>query len=98
MPQYKVIAPGFFQDLYYHPEGKRKVLHTDEPFTQKNPLPSWLTEMPKETSAAKSKRKAKDKADKVKAKSDKEDIDDASLVGEGEKPSFIAKGSKVETL
>ena len=62
MPTYKVIAPGFHGDKYYHPEGKRQVLTTDKPFTKKNKMPSWLSEMPKESDALKKKREALEKA------------------------------------
>jgi len=97
MPQYKVIAPGFHESKYYHPEGKRQVLHTDKPF-KKGKLPSWLSEMPKESAALKKKREAQEasqvEADKEKVEQDKQDIDDASFLGEGEQ----ATGSNVETL
>ena len=65
MPTYKVIAPGFHGDKYYHPEGKRQVLTTDIPFTGKkgkNPMPSWVTDMPKESAVLKKKREALEKA------------------------------------
>jgi hypothetical protein len=88
MPQYKVIAPGFFEGRYYHPEGKRKTLNTDTPFTKKNKMPSWLSEMPKETEAVKKKRLAYEKqstdAAKAKADQDQKDIDNASFMGDGE--------------
>lgn len=44
MPSYKVIAKGF-DGRMYDPEGKRNVLHRDEPFPKKNgveQVPSWL--------------------------------------------------------
>ena len=62
MPTYKVIAPGFYDDKYYHPEGKRQVLTTDKPFTKKNKMPSWVTKMPKESAALKKKRETLEKA------------------------------------
>ena len=66
MPTYKVTAPGFYGDKYYHPEGKRQVLTTSKPFTKgaksKNPMPSWLSDMPKESDALKKKREALEKA------------------------------------
>ena len=61
MPTYKVIAPGFHGDKYYHPEGKRQVLITDKPFKKAN-MPSWLSEMPKESDALKKKREALEQA------------------------------------
>lgn len=105
MPQYKVIAPGFYGGVYYKPDGKRPVLHTDEPFKKDN-LPSWLAEMPKETSAEKKNRvaaeKAQAKADKQKAKADKQEIDNASTTGDGAEASFLgsakAANNTVETL
>ena len=96
MPRYKVIAPGFANGMLYKPNGKRSVLHTDKPFTKKNPMPSWLTDMPKESEAVRKKREAQEKsqaeADGDKSEQDKKDIQDASFLGEGE------AGSKVETL
>ena len=47
MPSYKVIAKGF-DGRMYDPEGKRNVLHRDEPFPKKNgveQVPSWLEPM-----------------------------------------------------
>jgi len=94
MPSYKVIAPGFFNGKFYSPEGKRPVLHTDKPFSKKNPLPSWLSAMTKESAAAKAKRESQaisqDAADKQKAEQDQKDVEDLSFLGEGE--------SAVETL
>ena len=95
MPQYKVIAVGFFGGVMYSPEGKRKTLHTDTPF-KKGKLPTWLEEMKPETAAQKKKREA---AAKVAAESaaeqaeqDEKAIEDASFLGEGE------SGGNVETL
>lgn len=47
MPSYKVIAKGF-DGRVYDPNGKRNVLHRDEPFPKKNgkeQVPSWLEPM-----------------------------------------------------
>ena len=55
MPRYKVNAPGFYEGKFYDPEGKRKVLDIDKPFTKKNKIPSWLSEMPKESATLKEK-------------------------------------------
>ena len=47
MPSYKVIAKGF-DGRVYDPNGKRNVLHRDEPFPSKNgkeQVPSWLEPM-----------------------------------------------------
>lgn len=96
MPQYKVISKGFYNGQIYDPEGKRRVLNTDLPF-KKDKLPSWLAEMPKETDAAKKKRESVEKAAKKsarkKAEQDKQEIEDASFMGEGE-----SAGGTVETL
>ena len=93
MPSYKVKAPGFYNGKFYHPEGKRPVLHTDKPFPKKS-MPSWLSDMPKESAAVKAKREAQaisqDAADQKKAKQDQKDVEDLSFLGEGE--------SAVETL
>ncbi len=95
MPSYKVIAPGFFDSKLYSPTGKRPVLYTDKPF-KKAEMPSWLIEMPKETTAAKKKREAAAAAtatsDAEKSDQDKTDIADASFLGDGE------SGNSVETL
>ena len=108
MPQYKVIATGFYGGKLYSPEGKRSVLHTDKPFPKKK-LPSWLAEMPTETDAVRKKREAQEASRKTaaaeKAEQDQTDINNASTTGEGEVVSFLGKivdkvtgGSKVETL
>ena len=98
MPQYKVTAPGFHDGKYYHPEGKRRVLTTDKPYKKKE-MPSWLTDMPKESAAVKVKREAQEAsqtaADAEKAEQDEKDIDKASFMGEGES---AVSGSNVETL
>jgi len=111
MPQYKVIAPGFYNDMLYHPEGKRQTLHTDKPFTKKNKMPSWLSEMPKESPALKKKREAQEVLDKaaaeLKAEQDKDAIATAASEGDGQETSFLDKvknaatgdkSSNVETL
>lgn len=99
MPQYKVNAPGFYDSKLYDPEGKRPVLYVDKPFTKKNPMPSWVSEMPKESAGLKKKREALEKAqvnlDAEKAEQDKEDIADASFMGEGEK---VTPDNNVETI
>ena len=88
MPSYKVKAPGFFNAKFYDPNGKRPVLHTDKPFTKKNPMPSWVSDMPKESAAVKAKREAQaasqDAADKQKAEQDQKDVEDLSFLGAGE--------------
>lgn len=108
MPRYKVTARGFYDGKLYDPLGKRPVLDTDKPFTKKNPMPSWVTEMPKESAALKAKREAAEKAqaalDKAKAEEDAEELKAASSEGnEGESASFMGddaagKKSNVETL
>ena len=108
MPRYKVIEPGFFGGKYYHPEGKRPVLEVDKPFNKKNPMPKWVSDMPKESPALKEKREALEKAqaelEKAKASEQKDAIKAASSDGAGEAQSFLGDakdantGSKVETL
>lgn len=105
MSTYKVIAPGFYGDKYYHPEGKRKTLTTDKPFTKgkksKNPIPSWLSEMPKESDALKAKREAYEKAGQElaekKAEEDKTAIATAASEGDGQDTSFLDKVKNVVT-
>lgn len=91
MPQYKVLAVGFHGGRMYSPAGKRPILHVDKPFKE---TPSWLEAIKPETAAEKKKRLAEEalmsKEEKEKAKQDKLDIADASLVGDGE--------SVIETL
>lgn len=86
--------------MLYDPEGKRRVLTTDKPFTKKNSMPSWVNDMPKESEALKAKREALEKAqialDAEKDKQDKKDITNASTEGAGENaseggPSFLSK-------
>jgi hypothetical protein len=91
MPRYKVDAPGFYDGKFYNPEGKRQFLDVDLPFTDKNPIPSWISKIPEESADVKKKREAYEKsekaADKAKAKQDKKDIKEASFMGEGEEVS-----------
>jgi len=105
MPTYKVIAPGFYDGKLYDPEGKRKTLTTDKPFTKKkgkNPLPSWLTEMPKESEAVRKKREAQKSSQKdADEQSTEEQVALASTEGDAQEASFIgetAGNSNVETL
>lgn len=54
MPSYKVLKPGFL-GKYYHPEGKRRVLHRDKAFPSKKgkeQVPSWLQRIEDEDVAA----------------------------------------------
>ena len=102
MPRYKVKSPGFDGKMY-SPNGKRNVLHRDEPFPKgkdgKEKVPSWLEAMQDETPEQKKKRIAAEKkaakAAQKKAADDKTDIENASL-----ETSFLDKSSskKVETL
>ncbi len=97
MPRYKVIAPGFANGVLYKPDGKRSVLHTDKPFNKKNnPMPSWVTNMPKESDGARKKRESREatkaETDATQAEQDQKDIDEASFLGDGE------SGSNVETV
>lgn len=93
MPSYKVLKDGFFHGRLYTPDGKRNVLHTDEPFP-KGKLPKWLEAIPEETAAEKKKRLAAEKkasaAEKKKAEDDKKDIESASFLA--------AESGAVETL
>jgi hypothetical protein len=77
MPKYKVISPGFYEGKYYHPEGKRPVLHTDKPFTKKNPMPAWLTAIPDEDAAVKAKRKSQEASVKAAIESLTESVTEA---------------------
>jgi len=117
MPTYKVTAPGFHGDKYYHPEGKRQVLTTSKPFTKgaksKNPMPSWLSDMPKESAALKKKREALEKAQAdldaeeagpaaalQQGASTQEQVAVASSEGDGQETSFLdkSKDGVVETI
>lgn len=102
MPSYKVIKPGFFGGKFYHPEGKRPVLFSSKPFSKKD-MPSWLSQMPKESAAVKAKREAQEEsraaAEAAKAEQDRNEIAHASTAGDAVDTSFIDKaGSSVETL
>ena len=111
MPQYKVLEKGFHGGKLYDPEGKRPVLHTDKPFTKKNPMPKWLGEMPKESAELKAKREAYEKAQaelaEAKAEADEAELAAASTEGGAGETSFLTKvkdavtgggDSKVETI
>ncbi len=102
MPRYKVIAPGFADGKMYKPDGKRSVYETAKPFTKKNPIPSWLAEMPKESEAVRKKREAQEASqaavDTEKSEQDQKDIKEASFLGDGESSSSDEAGSSVETL
>ena len=102
MPSYKVISKGFHGGRMYDPDGKRKMLHTDNAFPLKNKVeqvPSWLEAVKGETPAqAKARKGAETKAANAaakKAKDDRQEIADASFLGEGES---VNAGSNVETL
>jgi hypothetical protein len=88
MPIYKVIAPGFANDKLYDPNGKRNTFSTDKPFNKKNPMPSWLSEMPKETAKQQAAREAAEAAEAeaaaAKKASDEKDIKAVTFLGEGE--------------
>lgn len=90
MPRYEVIKPGFMNDTLHKPGHPRHGhVITDKPL---KPIPSWL-KLAKDESAGQKKARAKaDKAGADKAKDDKQDIENASFLGEGE------KSSSVETL
>lgn len=103
MPSYKVIATGFHDGRLYGPSGKRRVLTVDKPFgkkgDKKNPMPSWVVPMPKESDAVKKKRKdqaeSREAAETKQAVEDAKDIETASFMGDGESAEA---GSKVETI
>lgn len=90
MPSYKVIAPGFHGGQYYHPEGKRQVLHTDKPFPKKK-LPSWLGPMPKESEAVRKKREAQEASQADVEQSTEDQVNLASTEGDGAEASFMGK-------
>ena len=89
MPRYKVDAPGFYEGRLYDPNGKRKFLNVDKPFTKKNKKPSWVSDMPQESEVVRLKREAQEAsqlaADAEKAEQDEKDINEASFLGDGEK-------------
>lgn len=100
MPQYKVLAKGFFNGEVYKPGGKRSVLRTEKPFPSKGKteqVPSWLERIKDETPAQVKKRKATEakaaKADAAKAEQDKTDVDAVTFLDDNKTPS-----SAVETL
>ena len=125
MPSYKVLEPGFYGGRMYAPDGKRPVLHTEEPFPSKNgkeQVPSWverigekpvqqqapanndgpsvkelkaeLTELGVEFKGNASKATLIELLEShKKAQQDRQDIAEASFMGEGEQAS-----STVETL
>lgn len=99
MPSYQVLKTGFFNGRLYDPEGKRKILYTEKPFPKKGnkeQIPSWLKLMKSENAAQKKNREASETAAKKdaakKAEDDRQEIADASFMGEGE------KSHSVETL
>lgn len=99
MPSYNVLKQGFFAGRLYDPEGKRTVLHTDEPFPKKGnkeQVPSWLEPIKTENDTQKKKREvAEKKAAEAAAKqleADQKEIADASFMGDGE------TANPVETL
>ena len=94
MPQYRVLAVGYYDAVMYDPEGKRRVLSTNKPI---KPVPSWLKCIKPETAAQKKKRLEEEvkqaEEDAEKMKQDNQDIIDASFMGEGE-----STDGNVETL
>ena len=96
MPSYKVLEQGFFDGKLYSPTGKRRVLHTDNPFPKKGKIeqvPKWLTPLEGKTDAEVKKLKAAEiKASKVasdiKDKADR-DIREMSFMGEGESANIV---------
>lgn len=66
MPRYRVLKPGFYNSVYYHPN-KRQYLNTDEKFKK---VPSWL-ELVKEPSAAAKKAAAKKEKEELQAAAEK---------------------------
>lgn len=99
MPQYKVIAPGFYKGEMYNPTGKRRVLTTDKPFSQKNPMPSWVIAMPDEDAAVKAKREAQEASRKAAVKSLTESVtkaEDDLKTAEGKLENAKTDEAKVE--
>ena len=93
MPRYRVLSPGFFDDVYRTPSRPNGgVLNTDKIL---KPVPSWLEKISEETATQKKTRLAAEKkegqANKDKAEQDKVDIDSVTFL-ESE------PGSTVETL
>lgn len=108
MPRYKVIETGFFNGKMYSPNGKRKELHTAEPFPKSTKglkkgqkgveqVPSWLKRLPDQSPAEEQARIAVEEAEALAAAealaNDQKEIENASFMGEGEKAD-----SGVETL
>ena len=96
MPSYKVLKQGFFGGKLYNPDGKRNTLHTEKPFPSKDKkeqVPTWLEAIVGETPAqAKARKGAETKAANAaakKAKDDKQEIADASFMGEGEASNTV---------
>jgi hypothetical protein len=92
MPQYKVMAEGFYDGVLRKPGCPRHgIVTTDKPIDKKK-LPSWLKPMASEQTArqkAAAKKAATDVAAKV--ADDKKEVDGARV-----EPDFT--GSKVETI
>lgn len=66
MHSYKVKEKGFFNGKIYDPNGKRPVLHRDEPFPKKNgkeQVPSWLEPIKAEKAATASNSNGPTKKD-----------------------------------
>lgn len=92
MPTYKVLEKGFHGARIYDPVGKRRKLHTDEPFPSKNgkeQVPSWLEAVEPETTANKKRREKAAKKAAEKIEQDQKDVMGAS---------FITDSNAVETL
>lgn len=92
MPRYPVLKPGFFAGRMYDPNGKRRILTTDKPFTAKN-KPSWVGDaIGEETDRQRKAREKKESADVAKRADDKKELDAVTFV---EEPSL---SGPVETL
>ena len=68
MPQYKVTKKAFFNGKLYDPEGKRRVLTVDKPFS-KELKPSWVEPLAAPRKPAKKSNKEPDFAKPVESKS-----------------------------
>lgn len=109
MPRYIVTKPGFFKGQLYEPHGRRPFLDVEVPFDpidepNKNPMPSWVKEMPPESVELRKARmeaeEAQRKLDEAKAQSDAAEIAAAQSETGDLGASFLGgdAGAGVETL
>ena len=78
MPRYKVLSPGYMNDILHKPDHHRHgFVVTDKAL---KPVPSWLELVKPETAAQKKSREKADADDQEQVKEDKKDIDAASFM------------------